>query len=83
MYRAVSDTAKYGGMTIGPLIVDDHVEENMRLALKAVQDGSFAESWIEEGKRGRTKLNQLMAKCESLEIEKVGKEVRSISGIQE
>jgi ketol-acid reductoisomerase len=83
MYRAVSDTAKYGGMTVGPLIVDDHVEENMRTALKAVQDGSFAESWIEEGKRGLTKLNQLMAECESLEIEKVGKEVRSISGIQE
>jgi ketol-acid reductoisomerase len=38
MYKAVSDTAKWGGMSIGPKIVDEHVEENMRKALKAVQD---------------------------------------------
>jgi len=83
MYRAVSDTAKYGGMTVGPLIVDNHVEENMRKALEAVQNGCFADRWIEESKNGFTELRRLMAECEALEIEKVGRRVRRISGVEE
>lgn len=82
MYRAVSDTAKYGGMAVGPLIVDDHVEENMRRALREVQDGSFAKRWIEEGARGLPELRRLMAECEASEIERVGQEIRRMSGIE-
>ena len=82
MYRAVSDTAKYGGMAIGPTIIDDHVEENMRKTLKAVRDGSFAKRWIEEYARGSKEFNRLMAECESLQIEKVGKQVRRMSGLE-
>lgn len=81
MYRAVSDTAKYGGMTVGPLIVDNHVEENMRKALEAVQNGSFADRWIEESRNGFPELRRLMAECEDSEIEKVGRRVRRMSGV--
>ncbi len=83
MYKAVSDTAKWGGMNIGPKIVDDQVEENMRKALKAVQDGSFAESWIKEAKDGMKNFKRLMKECENLEIEKVGQQVRKMSGLEE
>ena len=48
MLRAVSDTAKYGGLTVGPRVIDDHVKENMRKAVEYVQSGGFAEEWIEE-----------------------------------
>ncbi|MCW3990396.1 MAG: ketol-acid reductoisomerase [Candidatus Bathyarchaeota archaeon] len=82
MYRAVSDTAKYGGMAIGPMIIDDHVEDNMRKALYAVQDGSFARQWIEEAESGLEEFDRLMLECESLEIEKVGKKVRQMSGLE-
>lgn len=82
MYRAVSDTAKYGGMAIGPDIIDDHVEENMRKALKAVQDGSFARRWIAEYDAGAKEFARLMEECESLEIERVGREVRRMSGLE-
>ena len=82
MYRAVSDTAKWGGMTIGPKIVDDHVEENMRKALKAVKDGSFAKAWISESKSGAKKFKDLMDECDSLEIEKIGREIRKMSGLE-
>jgi len=82
MYRAVSDTAKWGGMTIGPKIVDEHVEENMRKALKAVQDGSFAKAWIAESKSGAKKFKELMDECDSLEIEKIGREIRKMSGLE-
>jgi ketol-acid reductoisomerase len=82
MYRAVSDTAKYGGMAIGPDIIDDHVEENMRRALKAVQDGSFARRWIGEYEAGAKEFTRLMEECENLEVEKVGKKVRQMSGLE-
>jgi len=82
MYRAVSDTAKWGGLTLGPKIIDDHVKENMREALKSVQDGSFAKSWIAESKSGAKKFDELMAECDALEVEKVGKKIRQMSGLE-
>lgn len=82
MYRAVSDTAKWGGLTIGPMIIGDEVEEKMRQALKAIQDGSFAKSWIAESKAGAKKFDALMAECDALEIERVGRKVRRMSGLE-
>jgi ketol-acid reductoisomerase len=82
MYRAVSDTAKWGGMSVGTMIVDDHVEQNMRKALKAVQDGSFAKAWIAESRAGAKKFEKLFAECDALEIEKVGRQVRRMSGLE-
>ncbi|OGD55572.1 ketol-acid reductoisomerase [Candidatus Bathyarchaeota archaeon RBG_13_60_20] len=82
MYRAVSDTAKWGGMSVGPMIVDDHVEDNMRRALKAVRDGSFAKAWIAESKAGAKRFEKLFAECDALEIEKVGRQVRRMSGLE-
>ena len=82
MYRAVSETAKYGGMAVGPNIIDDNVEENMRKALKAIQDGSFARQWINEADSGLKEYNRLLKECENLEIEKVGREVRRMSGLE-
>ncbi len=69
-------------LTIGPMIIDEHVEENMRKALKAVQDASFAKAWIAESKSGAKKFDQLMAECDDLEIEKVGREIRKMSGLE-
>ena len=82
MYKAVSDTAKYGGMKVGPMIIDDSVEDNMRKALKAVQDGSFARMWINEANSGKKEFYKLLEECENLEIEKVGKQVRRMSGLE-
>ena len=83
MYKAVSDTAKFGGMKVGPMIIDDNVEDNMRKALKEVQDGSFARMWIDEANSGKKEFYKLLEECENLEIEKVGKQVRKMSGLEE
>ncbi|MBN1683058.1 ketol-acid reductoisomerase [Candidatus Bathyarchaeota archaeon] len=82
MYRAVSDTAKWGGLTVGPFIVDEHVEQNMKKALKDVQNGTFAKAWMQEYKQGSQKFKALMEECDNLEIEKVGKQVRKMSGLE-
>jgi ketol-acid reductoisomerase len=82
MYKAVSDTATYGGLTIGPHVIDDKVENNMRRALTAVKDGTFAKKWIEEAKSGSKNFYKLIQECNDLEIEKVGKKVRKMSGLE-
>ena len=83
MLRAVSDTAKYGGLTVGSKVIDEHVKENMRKAVKEVQSGRFAEDWIEEHRSGERKLKALMDEIEEHPLEKVGKFIRRTSGIEE
>jgi len=83
MLRAVSDTAKYGGLTVGPKIIDEHVKENMRKAAKYVQNGGFAKEWLKEHQSGEKRLKALMKEIEEHPLEKVGRFIRKTSGIEE
>jgi ketol-acid reductoisomerase len=83
MLRAVSDTAKYGGLIVGPKVIDETVKEKMRKAVKDVQTGKFAEEWAAEHKSGEENLQMLMDEIEEHQIEKVGKFIRKTSGIEE
>ena len=53
MRFSVSDTAEYGDYVSGPRIIDGHVRETMQQVLREIQDGSFAQRWIEENEHGR------------------------------
>jgi len=83
MLRAVSDTAKYGGLTVGPKVIDGHVKENMRKAVKYVQNGGFAQEWLEEHRSGEKRLKELMKEIEEHPLEKVGRFIRKTSGIED
>jgi ketol-acid reductoisomerase len=84
MHQFISETAKYGDLTRGPRIIDEHVRENMRQVLKEVQDGTFARQWIEENKAGQPNYKRLLQQDLDLGIEKVGKELRGrMSWLQE
>jgi len=78
MLNAVSDTAKYGGIKVGPNIIDEHVKQNMIEAAKRVQSGEFAREWIKENEKGRPVMNKLMAKWREHQLEKVGKMIRAM-----
>lgn len=82
MLKAVSDTAKYGGLAVGPKIIDEHVKENMRKAAEDVKSGKFAKEWIEDHRRGEVKLKSLLREIESHEIENVGRFIRKMSRIE-
>lgn len=82
MLKAVSDTAKYGGLTVGPKVIDEHVKENMRKAAEHVQSGKFAEEWIKEHVSGEKKLKALMKEIEEHPLEKVGLFIRRMSGLE-
>jgi len=82
MLQAVSDTAKYGGLTVGPRVIDEHVKENMRKAVERVKNGEFAKEWIEEYRSGAKTLKRLMEEISNHEIESVGLIIRRMAGIE-
>jgi ketol-acid reductoisomerase len=78
MWRGVSDTAKYGGLTVGPKIITKDVKELMKKALERVQNGEFAREWVLENKSGQVVLKASIEAAENHLIEKVGKALRDM-----
>ncbi|MEO6846137.1 MAG: ketol-acid reductoisomerase [Chthoniobacterales bacterium] len=77
MRFSISETAKWGDVSVGPKIVDASVKKRMKAALKDIQTGKFAKEWIKEHKTGRKKYTALLKKGEKHPIEKVGARLRS------
>ena len=78
MRYSVSDTAEYGDYSRGPMVVDEHVKDNMKKVLAAIQDGSFAREWIAENDEGRPRFNRLRRENAEHPIERVGEELRGM-----
>ena len=78
MRKAVSNTAEYGDLTVGPKIIDAKVKNKMKLALKRIQKGAFAREWLKENKDGCKTFNALRDKDKEHQIEKVGGELRGM-----
>ncbi len=78
MRYSVSNTAKYGDLTRGPRVIDEHVKENMRMILRDIQDGSFAKDWVLENKAGRPVFNALLKRDQQHPIEVIGRKLRSM-----
>lgn len=81
MLLRVSDTARYGGLTVGPKVIDEHVKENMKRAAERVISGEFSREWIKEYKEGTPTLKRLLELMESHQIERVGGELRKMMGL--
>ncbi len=77
MHQFVSETAKYGDLTRGPRIVDEHVRNTMKEVLKEIRSGVFAKEWIAEHKSGRSRYHRLLEQDLNHPIEKVGKALRA------
>ena len=79
MYNRVSETARYGGLTRGPRIVDKEAKKKMKDVLKEIQSGEFAEEWVSIYKKeGKNAFARYMNVLESHQVEKVGKEMRKM-----
>ena len=76
MHEFVSETAKYGDLTSGPKVVDDHTHENMRGVLKEIQDGTFARNWVSEYESGLPEYTRLLQQDLNSRIEIVGAQLR-------
>ena len=75
---SVSDTAEYGDYVSGPRIIDERVKDNMRTILSEIQDGSFAQRFIDDQDAGAPEFKELRRKGAEHPIESVGKELRGL-----
>ena len=78
MNYSVSDTAEYGGLSVGPKIVTEDTKNAMRAALKRIQNGEFAKEWMDEYASGGKKFEALRKADAEHPVEKVGEELRKM-----
>ena len=78
MRFSISETAKWGDVSVGPKIVDASVKKRMKAALKEIQSGKFAKDWVKEYQGGYKRYHALLKKGENHPIEKVGARLRSM-----
>src|SRR6201989_97992 len=78
MRFSISETAKWGDVSVGPKIIDASVKKRLKAALKDIQTGKFAKGWVAEYKGGYKKYNALLKKGETHDIEKVGSRLRGL-----
>src|SRR5260221_3986631 len=78
MRFSISETAKWGDVSVGPKIIDASVKKRMKAALKDIQSGKFAKGWVSEYKNGYKKYNALLKKSTQHPIEKTGAKLRAL-----
>lgn len=79
MYHVVSNTAEFGGRTVGPKIIDrKDVKRRMKLALKEVETGAFAKKWLGDYKKGLPLLKKLRKEGAKHDIEITGAKIRAL-----
>jgi ketol-acid reductoisomerase len=78
MNYSISNNAEYGEYLSGPKIIGDEARRAMKAALKDIQTGAYAKSFILENRAGATTLNAHRRLMAEHSIEVVGEKLRSM-----
>ncbi len=78
MNYSISNNAEYGEYTTGPEIITAQTKEAMRNALKRIQTGEYAKSFILENRAGAPTLLARRRLTAEHEIERVGEKLRAM-----
>jgi len=78
MRFSISETAKWGDVSVGPKIIDASVKRRMKAALKDIQSGKFAREWVKEYEGGYKQYKALLKAGEAHPIEKTGTRLRGL-----
>jgi ketol-acid reductoisomerase len=76
MRYSVSDTAEHGDYTAGPQLITEETRHTMSELLKDIQNGTYAQNWIEENEKGRPWFNERRKQEQNHLIEQVGARLR-------
>lgn len=76
MNYSVSDTAEYGGLTVGPKVIGPEVRKAMKEALDRIQSGEFAKEWMDEYRSGGKNFQRLREETAAHPVEEVGEQLR-------
>jgi len=74
----VSTTAEYGDYVSGPRVVNDSSKAAMEQILAEIQDGTFAENFINEVRSGGAEFDRMREEGRGEQIEVVGKQLRGM-----
>ena len=78
MRYSISNTAEWGDLHVGPQIIGPQVKANMKKALAAIQDGSFAKEWLAECAAGKPNFKRMYEADKNHPIEVVGRQLRQM-----
>ena len=78
MWHVVSNTAEYGGRTRGKKVVNDESRKAMKEILTDIEQGKFAEEWLNEHRKGMPNFSKMRKQDKEHRIEKIGKEIRAL-----
>jgi len=74
---SISDTAEYGDYVSGPRVIGPQVKESMQQILAEIQDGSFAQRFIDDQDNGGAEFTKLREEEAGHPIEATGKALRA------
>jgi ketol-acid reductoisomerase len=78
MWYSVSNTAEYGGMTVGPKVINDESRLAMYEALDRIQSGEFAKDFVLENKANNPVLKAMERQDREHPVEEVGRKLRAM-----
>lgn len=79
MRALISETARWGALTVGPQIIDTRVRANMKKALINIRTGKFAQEFMREMRTSRKRYARLIRQQEKHPIEATGRRLRGIA----
>src|SRR5215213_9337088 len=78
MRYSISNTAEYGDLTRGKRIIGEPTRDAMKKILGEIQSGDFAREWIAENQAGQESFKRMREEQQDHQIEREGKELRSM-----
>ena len=79
MWRRVSETARYGGLTRGPMVMTSETKDRKKKVLVNIQDGTFNDEWIKNYQNeGKAAFDKYMKELDNHQIEVGGKQMRKM-----
>ena len=78
MWNSVSNTAEYGGLTKGPVVINEASRDAMYDLLSDIQDGTFAKEWVLENQANMPTFHRLQDMDINHPIEIVGRKLRAM-----
>ena len=75
---SISNTAEYGDYVSGRRIITPDVKDNMKAVLTDIQNGKFANSFVEDNKNGFKEFYKMREEKAGHPIEKVGRKLRDM-----
>lgn len=76
MFRRISNTAKFGGLTVGARVVDDGTKARLEAVFDDIVSGRFLDEFSRESAGGFPRVKREIEAMESSPIETVGRRVR-------